>query len=155
MFAGDFPIFSVEKPVDSVENSNSDLLQTVNFSNLIQLIQFQFPLHPRADQVIAVETSKGITRFFANNLGAGTLDEDRFVQSLLDQNDTSVKLLVCMWSNGCMDLPSMDYDLITLYGRHCRERKLLVETNSENEHTLMLLQATDRPVARTIRWSMP
>ena len=22
----------------------------------------------------------------------------------------------------CMDLPSMDYDLITLYGRHCRER---------------------------------
>lgn len=117
--------------------------KTVNFSNLIQLIQFQFPLHPGADQVIAVETSKGITRFFANNLGAGTLDEDRFVQSLLDQNDTSVKLLVCMWSNGCLDLPSMHL------------RKHLVEINSENEHTLMLLQATDRPVARTIRWSMP
>ena len=115
----------------------------VLFSDLIRIIKFQFPLHPWADQIIAVETTNGITHFFANNLGTGTLAEERFVQYLLDQNDASVKLLVCMWSNGCVDLPSM----------HLRKR--LVEANSENERTLMLLQAADCPVARTIRWSMP
>ena len=115
----------------------------VPFSRLIRFIRCRLSLHPGADQVIAVETSKGITRYFANDLGAGPRDEDQFVQTLLDRNDTAVKYLVCMWSTGSIDLPSM----------HLRKR--LVEIDPENGHTLMLLQTADSPAVRTIRWSMP
>lgn len=120
-----------------------NLEKTAAFSRLIQSARCQLPLNPGADQVIAVETAKGITLYFANDLGAGPRDEDRFVQTLLDRNDTAVKYLVCMWSTGSIDLPSM----------HLRKR--LVEIDPENGHTLMLLQTADSPAVRTIRWSMP
>jgi len=111
------------------------------FSKLLCLAKEQLRLHPGADQVIAVETGSKTVRWFANTLG--TEAEDRFAELLSQQRDSAAALLVCMWADGTIDLPSMHL------------RRLLLELDPGNEHTLLLLQSDSGPITRTIGWSMP
>ena len=111
------------------------------FSRLLCLAEEQLRLHPGADQVIAVETRSQKIRWFANILG--TEAEDRFAELLSQQSDSAAALLVCMWADGTIDLPSMHL------------RRLLLESDPGNEHTLLLLQSDSGPITRTIGWSMP
>ena len=111
------------------------------FSELLQTAESQLRLHPGADQVIAVETSSKKIRWFANILGTDA--EDRFAALLSQQSDSAAALLVCMWADGTIDLPSMHL------------RRLLLEADPRNEHTLLLLQSDSGPITRTIGWSMP
>ena len=110
------------------------------FSELLRTAEAQLRLHPGAAQVVAVKTVSGSIHWFANSLAPEA--EDRFVQSLSAEH-AAVALLVCIWSDGSLDLPSM----------HLRKR--LLEADPENEHALMLLQSETCPITRTIRWSMP
>ena len=111
------------------------------FSELLQTAEEQLRLHPGADQVIVVETGSKKIRWFANTLGSDA--EDRFAELLSQQSDSAAVLLVCMWADGTIDLPSMHL------------RRLLLELDPGNEHTLMLLQADSGPITRTIGRSMP
>ena len=111
------------------------------FSKLLCLAEEQLRLHPGADQVIAIETRSQKIRWFANTLGTDA--EDRFAELLSQQSDSAAALLVCMWADGTIDLPSMHL------------RRLLLELDPENEDTLLLLQADSGPITRTIGWSMP
>lgn len=40
-------------------------------------------------------------------------------------NNGTLPLKLCRAMSSCLDLPSMDYDLITLYGRHVKERQFV------------------------------
>ena len=110
------------------------------FSELLRTAEAQLRLHPGAAQAVAVETVSGGIRRFANSLAPEA--EDRFVQSLSEEHAV-VALLVCMWADGSIDLPSM----------HLRKR--LLEAAPENGHALMLLRSDSGPITRTIGWSMP
>ena len=109
------------------------------FSKLLRTAEAQLRLHPGAAQVVAVETVGGGIRWFANSLDPEA--EDCFVQSLSAEH-AAVALLVCIWSDGSLDLPSM----------HLRRR--LLELDPENGHALMLLQSDSGPITRTIGWSV-
>lgn len=84
--------------------------------------------HLFAEQVIVVKTAKGNVRFFGNNVLDQKYEEEKdFVQKLVEEDDTVIEYIVCMWNDSNLDFPSMNF------------RKLLLEVNEENKHAKMYL----------------
>lgn len=101
-------------------------------------------LNPSADQVIVVKTEQSNVYHFINNPLSGDYEnEDRFVQMLLDQKDSVVKYIVCMWNNYALDIPSFHL------------RKLLLDANSRNGDTAMVMQGEEKIIVKDLKWSMP
>lgn len=96
---------------------------------------------PSAEQVVAVLTAKGHTRWFFNhNVTSGsTADETAFIKILAESGDTEIAYAVCMWSDSAIDVPS----------NHLREQ--LMELNPSNRETQMLLRSGEGFVVKTFR----
>ena len=95
---------------------------------LIQEVKQRVSEHPAAEQVIVVKTAKGNVRFFANNVLDQKYEEEKeFVQKLVEEDDTVMEYIVCMWDDFNLDLPSMNF------------RKLLLATNEENKQAKICL----------------
>ena len=98
------------------------------FEFLIQEVRKYMLEHQAAEQVIVVKTAKGNVRFFANNvLDQKYVEEKEFVRKLVEQDDTVIQYIVCMWNDESLDLPSMNF------------RKLLLEVNEENKYAEIYL----------------
>ena len=52
-------------------------------------------------------------------------DCDVLTKHVRFRNDSPVPLKLCRAMSSCVDLPDMQYDLITLYGRHAKERQFV------------------------------
>ena len=98
------------------------------FEFLIQEVRKYMLEHQAAEQVIVVKTAKGNVRFFANNvLDQKYVEEKEFVRKLVEQDDTVIQYIVCMWNDESLDLPSMNF------------RKLLLDVNEENKYAEIYL----------------
>lgn len=117
--------------------------KTAGFSELLAFAKSQLVLHPDAQQLIAVRTAKGAVRCFANDPLSGTQEEARFVQALQARQDAALELLVCVWADGSIDLPSMHL------------RRLLLAACPENARARMPLQGQGGITVRTIGQTMP
>lgn len=80
----------------------------VGLMELADAARIRFCKSPKPEQIVAVQTVTG-DRLFLDNfsiLSGSVADEDAFVSKLVSQNDTYLAYIVCMWSNGTMDVPS-------------------------------------------------
>ena len=95
------------------------------FEDLLRRI----PADMDADQTIALRTLDGRTFVMENRYvrDADYSDEDTFLHSIAAQGVTVVTHLVCLWAEGCVDVPSMHF------------REGLLALSPENANTLLLL----------------
>ena len=68
----------------------------------------QIPSYPSADQVITVKTAKGNVYSFPYHLVGGHEEVEDFLRKLLENDDTVVRFVVCVWEDGNIEVPS-DY----------------------------------------------
>lgn len=102
--------------------------------------------HPAAEQVIVALTARGTTRCVANHaVTSGSMeDEKAFVKTLIESGDTRLLSMVCVWRTGlALDVPSMGL------------RKALLELDSANRETKLLLRTGEACQVRTMEMTMP
>ena len=77
----------------------------------------------------SVLTSKGniYCKIIFNALSDESINEHSFLSELKSNDDTQIQKIVCLWSNGDIDMPSWKF------------RKMLCELNVENKNAQMLL----------------
>ena len=83
-------------------------------------------------QVIVFTTTKCSTYISADN----TIDD--ICSELISKQDTKISNLVAMWKNGQVDLPSLAF------------RKAILEMNSENKDTNILLQGKEGLIVKKL-----
>lgn len=95
-------------------------------------------------QVIAVQTVKGHTYSFANYITHGELTEEKnFIDRLVQEDDTEINCLVCMWNTQELDIPSQHL------------RKLLIEINPLNQEMMLLLKGADGYILKKLNVIKP
>ncbi|MGN1002120.1 MAG: hypothetical protein ACI4PC_05065 [Oscillospiraceae bacterium] len=67
-----------------------------------------------AEQAVLLRTAGDALPRLANHsvLSGGTAEEDAFVQSLVDSQDTEIRYLLCLWRDGTPDVPSRHLQLL-------------------------------------------
>ncbi len=86
----------------------------------------------RVDQVIALKCESG--KIFVRKVTALSDDEDTLVS---DIGNDAVKLLVCLWGDGALDMPFYDF------------RKNLITQNENSENTEILLLGYKKLIKKT------
>ena len=111
------------------------------FEDLLRRI----PADMDADQTIALRTLDGRTFVMENRYvrDADYSDEDTFLHSIAAQGVTVVTHLVCLWAEGCVDVPSMHF------------REGLLALSPENANTLLLLRDDEHIADWPLRRTMP
>lgn len=129
-------------------------------------MQLTFNLNPESDPIeklfsIAEELLKNadkkqytqaIVLYTNNNIGCGVLienalsedksDEKSLFDLLKSKNDTKVNSLICVWHDGCVDLPSYSF------------RKMLLELNPENEEAKIVFPKENGWFSRSVKSTM-
>lgn len=104
-----------------------------------QILTFQ-----DVDQVIVVKTTKSNVYSFPNHIKSkGTSDEESFLRMLAEQEDCEIKYVVAMWTDGSIDIPSMNF------------RKLLLEASPKNAQAVLALQGEEGIVCKSLDMCMP
>ena len=70
-------------------------------------------------------------------------DEEQFIQELIDNQDTALRYVVCMWKGFTLDLPSIYV------------RKRLIEIDSKNAYAQMILDNKQTKWMKTHKSTMP
>lgn len=69
--------------------------------------------------------------------------EHAFLKELQGQHDTDIRQMVCMWSEGSLDMPSYDF------------RQMICDLHENNKNAEMLLQGASGYLKKTIAQTMP
>ena len=96
--------------------------------------------------VVAILTAKGTVDFiiFQNeNFSIETENAMKFLIEKKKSGEAQIERLICMWHDGCIDLPSYDF------------RESLVAVDSKNLSTQMLLNGLNGYVVKTVKATMP
>jgi hypothetical protein len=96
--------------------------------------------------VVAILTAKGTVDFilFQNkNFSIETENAMKFLIEKKKSGEAQIERLICMWHDGCIDLPSYDF------------RESLVAIDSKNLSTQMLLNGLNGYVVKTVKATMP
>lgn len=116
----------------------------IEFEELFQQAKGLIESEYSPQQVIAVRTVKGHTYSFANNIMYGELREEKnFIDRLVQEDDTEIKCLVCMWNTQELDIPSQHL------------RKLLMEMNPLNQEMMLLLKGADGYILKKLNVIKP
>ena len=129
-------------------------------------MQITFNLNPESDPIeklcsIAEELLKNadkkqytqaVVLYTNNNIGCGVLIEDALSEDKSDEkslfdllkakNDTKVNSLICIWHDGCVDLPSYSF------------RKMLLELNPKNEEAKIVFPKENGWFSRSVKSTM-
>lgn len=103
----------------------------------------QLLAYPDADQVIVVKTENNHLRCFSNSLKSNGADEKDFVEHISASEDPVIKCVLCMWSDGSIEIPSMHF------------RNLLLDASAENAQAVIILQGTDGISCKKLIICMP
>ena len=116
----------------------------IEFEELFQEAKGFIESEDSPQQVIAVRTVKGHTYFFANYITHGELTEEKnFIDRLVQEDDTEIKSLVCMWDTKELDIPSQHL------------RNLLMEMNPLNQEMTLLLKGADGYILKKLNVIKP
>ena len=98
-----------------------------------------------AQQIVVVETSKSHIYHFANHdvMSGVRTDEETFVKTLIEREDTEIRYAVCLWNDFQLDVPSLHF------------RKLLLKINPANAETLFLLNGGEGLTAKALKAMLP
>lgn len=116
-----------------------------DFEPLLQSAKALLEAAPSAEQAVAVETTGGAIRSFANHAvtSGSTADETAFVRSLAESRETQVVGIVCLWRSGLtVDLPSRSL------------RVALLDLDGANRGAEILLRTSGGWATRTVEASM-
>lgn len=103
----------------------------------------QLLAHPDADQMIVVKTENNHLRSFSNSLKSNGADEKNFVEQISASENPVIKYVLCMWSDGSIEIPSMHF------------RNLLLDASAENAQAVIILQGTDGISCKKLITCMP
>ncbi|MCM1537228.1 MAG: hypothetical protein NC254_02380 [bacterium] len=128
--------------------SNVDLCRKnaiLQFEKLVKQAEELIRSDLSAEQAVAVWTSKGNIFSFANHsiMSGNVEDENNFVKILEKSGDKEIKYVVCMWNDTTFDIPS------------CHLRNLLIELNSSNLETEILLKNGEGFQAKSLKMLIP
>ncbi len=84
-------------------------------------------------QAIVVLTANGnkYSAFIGNALSIDKLDEKNFVDKLFNAQDTIISRILCLWQDGAVDIPSLDF------------RKMLYSLNPTNANAGIFVVTKD------------
>lgn len=109
---------------------------------LLDLAEQLIQTDPTARQVIVVKTAGGDLRHFLSHSAGDTSEEDAFLEALRETGDAELRLCLCMWHNGQIDVPS----------HHFRRR--LLELSPQNAQTCIPLQGEGSVSMKTVASTM-
>lgn len=116
----------------------------IEFEELFQQAKGLIEAGDSPQQVIAVRTVKGHTYSFANNIMPGELTEEKnFIDRLVQEDDTEISCLVCMFDSQELDIPSQHL------------RNLLMEINPLNQEMMLLLKGADGYILKKLNVIKP
>lgn len=116
----------------------------IEFEELFQEAKGLIESEDSAQQVIAVRTVKGHTYSFAYYIMHGELTEEKnFIDRLVQEDDTEINYLVCMWDTKELDIPSQHM------------RNLLMEMNPLNQEMTLLLKGADEYILKKLHVIKP
>lgn len=72
-----------------------------------------------------------------------SFDIDSFLEELIQNQDTRLEKLVCLWANGEIDVPSFDF------------RRRLCALNDSNRTAKILLQSAEGYLIKTLSETLP
>lgn len=112
-----------------MDNQNKPPMPEAIKESALQLLQ----QYPSAVQIIVVLTASGNRYHMAIDdiLQNRVISENAIAELLLQNQDTQAQYLVCMWSNGNIDVPSWHL------------QKLLSSVDPKNSHAQILVNTYD------------
>lgn len=120
-----------------LENKQAEYL------DMIDRTKKEMLLFPDFDQLITVKTSKSYYSF-ANKIDSTNIDyESAFVEQLIQQNETEIETVVCIWKDGSLDFPSFHF------------RQLLLQSSDKNKNTIIVLQGEHELCEKRLISCMP
>ncbi len=114
------------------------------WNKLYYIAKEQMQNNPKAEQIVVLRTDKPWVYSFENRvLSHGSEDEDKLIQDLIENGDTNVRYIVCMWKEAlALDVPSYHF------------RKRLLEISEKNAEAEILLQG-EALMVKTLKETMP
>ena len=111
--------------------------------NIAQTKKIEIEEQKMVQVVVVLTSNEKIYSYIFDYENRLVLEEEKhFLGILKNDADTSVKKMVCLWSDGSVDFPS--YSL----------REKMIETNLQNESTQILLNGYDGFIVKTIGKTM-
>lgn len=81
--------------------------------------------------VLLSSEGKEYSMVIKNALSQYKVDEASLLETLISENDTCIYRVLCMWQDGCIDLPSHSF------------RKMLSELNNKNRESGIFVKTKD------------
>ena len=111
--------------------------------NIAQTKKIEIEEQKMAQVIVVLTSNEKIYSYLFDYGNRLVLEEEKhFLGIIKNDADTSVKKMVCLWSDGSVDFPS--YSL----------REKMIETNLQNESTQILLNGYDGFIVKTIGKTM-
>lgn len=120
------------------ENTKHQILKTIETS------KNEILSYPDYDQLITVKTIKSNMYSFANKIECMNAHyEEDFINQLIRQEDFEIEYVVCVWNDGSLDIPSMNF------------RQLLLQASEKNNHAILVMLGENGIIGRELASCMP
>ena len=100
--------------------------------------------HTQYTQAIILFSAKRneYCKVIKNALSDEKTDETELINKVNEAKDTEIAFVLCVWHNGCIDLPSFSF------------RKMLISLNEKNSETLLFVMTAGGISARKLSSTM-